>query len=190
MQPSGTAYQITQSSQAMRPLNKEICSHWDSVSLSCRQIKDGLFLPIEQHVITYCQSNHYPLCPHYQLLSADQSEVRKDAVPLCDRRRSNRLPCHHIVHFSEISNCNPRMNRRSDDAWTIDLSEHGIRLATRQLLPKDSTLSFILIAGETMTSIEGTGRVIWAEHFKNTTLFHAGIDFTSTLSSLPPPPCT
>jgi len=81
------------------------------------------------------------------------------------------------------------MNRRSDDAWTIDLSEHGIRLATRQLLPRDSTLSFILIAGEIMTNIEGTGRVIWAEHFRNTTLFHAGVDFTNTLASLPPLPC-
>ncbi len=169
----------------MRPLNKEICSYWDNASHSCRLIKDGLFLPIEQHVITYCQSDHYPLCPHYQLLAKERSTTRTDAPPLRNRRRSNRLPCQHIFHFFEISDGEQRPEENVGDAWPIDLSEHGVRLATRQLLSRDSTVRFILMAGESSTSIEGAGRVIWSEPIKNTTLFQSGIDFATSIPSSP-----
>jgi hypothetical protein len=168
-------------------LEKTNCPHWDSPSHTCQLIEVGLFLPVEQHVVSFCLSSHYPSCRHYQLLATlDNTSGRVDTPPV-NRRRSIRIPSHHVFRFSEITGRDHLPGVREDDAWTIDLSEHGIRFATRQVLTADTALRFSLDVDETATKIEGIGRVIWSVPLANTPLFHAGIVFTERfVSSLPP----
>jgi hypothetical protein len=146
-------------------------------------VKDGLFLPIEQHVAAYCTSSYYPSCRQYQLLVGAETNVRDNESLPINRRRSVRIPSHNNFRFSEITGSDQLPGQRDDDAWTIDLSAGGIRFASRHPLNPDTTIHFFLEPDGMGDPVEGSGRVIWSEPLENTPLFHAGIAFAE-----PPPP--
>lgn len=154
------------------------CPHWCQACRSCQLVKEGLFLPIDQHVASYCLSSHYPSCVHYQLLAGVDGETGRDRCEPSNRRRSIRVPSTHAFRFSEITGHDQLPGLREDDAWTIDLSDHGIRFASRQMLTTDTAIRFLLESDDATTPVEGIGRVIWCEPLENTPLFHAGITFT------------
>ena len=164
---------------------RSTCPHWCRSSRSCLLVKEGLFLPIVQHVASYCLSSHYPSCLHYQLLAGADGETGRDRSEPSNRRRSIRVPSTHTFRFSEITGHDQIPGLRENDAWTIDLSDHGIRFASRQMLTADTAIRFFLEADDSTSPVEGTGRVVWCEPLENTPLFHAGITFTN-----PPDPAS
>ena len=155
------------------------CPYWDSDSRSCLLVKDGLFLPVEEHVVTYCLSSQYIVCMHYELLAGKDEPARKDEAVPVNRRRSIRIPCRHLFRFSEITGSDQVPTLREENAWTIDLSDHGIRFATRQQLSPETAVHFVLESGETAKPLQGTGMVVWSKPLANTPLFHAAIAFVS-----------
>ncbi len=158
-----------------------ICPHWSPHSRACLLVKEGIFMPVEQHVAAYCLSSYYRSCRHYLLLAeAEKTVDQKQGAP-SNRRRSIRIPSRHLFRFSEITGHDQIPGIREDDAWTIDLSDHGIRFASRQPLPLDTDICFALDADDRADQIEGKGRVVWCEPLENTALFHAGIVFTDRL---------
>lgn len=154
------------------------CPHWCRSCRSCLLVKEGLFLPINQHVISYCLARHYSSCLHYQLLAGEAEPADHKQLKPDNRRRSIRVPSTHTFRFSEITGHDHIPGLRENDAWTIDLSDHGIRFASRQMLTADTAIRFLLEADDSTSPVEGTGRVIWCEPLENTPLFHAGITFT------------
>ena len=154
------------------------CPHYCSSNRSCQLIQEGLFLPIDQHVASYCLSSHFHSCLHYQLLADAEGETGQQQSEAANRRRSIRIPSNHTFRFSEITVQNQIPGLRENDAWTVDLSDHGIRFASRQQLTADTAIRFILKADSNAPEIEGTGRVIWCEPLENTPLYHAAIAFT------------
>jgi len=153
------------------------CPHWEPENRSCLLVKDGLFLPVEEHVATYCLSSQYTLCRHYELLAGEAERAGRNATPPVNRRRSVRIPNRHFFRFSEITGSDQLPSIREDDAWTIDLSDHGIRFVTRQKLAPETAVRFVVDTGGTAKSLQGIGRVVWSEPLENTALFHAGIAF-------------
>ena len=145
---------------------------------ACLLVKEGLFIPIDQHVAIYCLSSHYLSCRHYQLLANAEDEAGQDQIAPINRRRSIRTPSRHAFRFSEITDHDNLPGLREDDAWTVDLSDHGIRFASRQVLIRDTDINFFMEADNTAAKVEGTGKVIWCEPLENTPMFHAGIVFT------------
>lgn len=154
------------------------CPHWCACSRSCQLVKDGLFMPIDQHVVAYCLSSNHSMCSYYQLLAGAEDKAGQDQAASANRRRSIRIPSRHSFRFSEITGHDSRPGLREDDAWTIDLSDHGIRFTSRQLLNLDTEIRFLLEADDRAAQVEGIGKVVWCEPLENTALFHAGIVFT------------
>lgn len=151
------------------------CPHLCTSSMSCLLVKNGLFIPIEQQVATYCLSRNHPSCFQYHLLiGADDNLEREQTEPI-NRRQSIRVPCRHSFHFSEITGHDHIPGLHEVNSWTYDLSDHGICFASRQLLNLDTDIRFLLEADD---RIEGTGRVVWCAPLDNTALFQAGIVFT------------
>lgn len=167
-------------------IKKEICPHWSPPSRSCLLVKDGLFLPVNQHVATYCLTSHYPSCFQYQKLAGAANEVGPNQTGRLNRRRSIRIPSRHLFHFSEITGNNQIPGLREDDAWTIDCSDHGIRFASRHPLSLESAIRFFLEEDNATANLAGTGRVIWCYSIENTPLFHTGIVFTGQTDSTSP----
>ena len=154
-----------------------VCPHWDAVNRSCLLVREGLFLPVAEHVAAYCLSGQYPLCVHYELLAGQHEHAGKNEVPPVNRRRSRRIPSLHLFRFSEITGSDQLPAFREDDAWTIDLSNHGIRFATRQHLALNTAVRFMVETGGTTGPLQGSGRVVWSKPLENSPLFHAGIAF-------------
>jgi hypothetical protein len=151
------------------------CPHWSATSKTCMLVTDGLFLPVQEHILTYCTSTFYPSCRHYQLLATPQTHAAPtDHLPV-NRRRSVRIPRHHVFRFSEISPKDRIPTRRTQETWTIDLSQQGIRFASYRFLPPNTLIRFALEGEDTLCPPTGEGRVVWSEPLENTPLFHAGI---------------
>jgi len=153
------------------------CPHYCSSNRSCQLIQEGLFLPIDQHVASYCLSSHFHSCLHYQLLAGTEGETGQLQSEAANRRRSIRIPSNHTFCFSEITGHDQFPGLRENDAWTVDLSDHGIRFASRQLLLADTDIRFFLKTDDSAPLIEGIGRVVWCEPLENTPLYHAAISF-------------
>ena len=118
------------------------------------------------------------MCSYYQLLAGAEDKAGQDQAAAINRRRSIRIPSRHFFRFSEITGHDSLPGLREDDAWTIDLSDHGIRFASRLPLTLDTDIRFLLETEDTAAKVEGTGKVVWCEPLENTVLFHAGIVFT------------
>jgi hypothetical protein len=154
------------------------CPHWDAENRLCLLVQDGLFLPVNTHIATFCLDSQHTLCAHFERLAEQELQNGDNTQAPANRRRSVRIPYHLPFRFSEIPGSDQPPLIREDDAWTVDLSDHGIRFATRQLLTVDTTIHFILGMDDTSTKFEGTGRVIWSVPLANMPIFHAGIVLT------------
>ena len=177
MQKEPSLYHL--SNQTASPTKNAACNcpHWCEGSKSCMLVKEGLFLPIQEHIIAYCTSQYYPSCQHYQLLAHPQPPPLKDDQLSINRRRSIRVPRYHLFRFSELCTNNQCTENREEETWTIDVSEHGIRFASYRLLTPDTHILYAL-ERENMAQSRGRGRVIWSRPLDNTPMFHAAISLT------------
>ncbi|WP_310598701.1 PilZ domain-containing protein [Desulfobulbus sp.] len=161
-----------------------VCPYWEPESRSCLLIEEGIYLPVCAHIATYCQTSQYALCGQYELLAAADRLRASNGLLASNRRRSVRIPTHHVFRFSEITDNDQLPSIREDDAWTVDFSAHGIRFATRQLLPPETALRFEVIKDST-DSLAGIGRVVWSKPIESSFLFHSGIAFTGHHPAVP-----
>jgi len=154
------------------------CPHWAAVSKTCMLVKEGLFLPVLEHIAAYCTSQHYPSCQYYQRLASEQHEPMTDDRCPINRRRSVRVPQYHLFRFSELHPHTRTPQNRLEETWTIDVSEHGLRFASYHHLQPDTLISFSIEGSNGDDTSRGEARVIWSEPLENTPLFHAGIAFS------------
>ena len=155
-----------------------VCPYLEPDTRFCQLVEEGIFLPVDTHIITYCLTNQHAVCSQYELLASRDHWSEPNGRSLNNRRRSTRIPSQHLFRFSEITGSDQRPSIREDDAWTVDLSAHGIRFTTRQQLPPETTLQFEVIKNFGKKSVAGTGRVIWSKPIESSPLFHSAIAFT------------
>ena len=143
------------------------CPHWNTAGQLCLLSRDGLFLPVREHVADFCECSDYLRCPRFR---AHADRVTR-AV---NRRRSVRLPERHLFRFSEISPTGPASAATADEAWTLDLSDHGLRVATTCQLRPETAIHFE-VTGNGSPGRAGTGRVVWCQPLANTAFFEIGV---------------
>lgn len=154
------------------------CPSWDACRNVCLQVKDGLFLPVAQHVTAYCQSSRHPSCPHFRLQTTTHDGGPRLHASRPERRRSDRIATHRLFRFSETSTSSKSVATEQDDAWAIDLSDTGARFASARHFLSGTAIHFLLAADDTTACTEGIGQVIWSKPLGNTSLFQTGIAFT------------
>ena len=144
-----------------------ICPHWSVSGRHCLLARDGLFLPVARHIRDFCESEGHVRCARFR------AYTRKSARAT-NRRRSARLAERHLFHFSEIYQTDLPTAHPGDEAWTLDLSDHGLRFATTCQLQPDMAIHFQL-EGNGSPGREGTGRVVWCQPLADTAFFEAGV---------------
>lgn len=171
---------LTQQGDASTPSRNTIrcCPHWSAGTKTCLLVTDGLFLPVEEHIIAYCGAKFYPSCPHFQRLAAPKTDPHHADALAVNRRRSARIPQYHVIHFAEVSNTDHSPENRTEESWTIDLSQHGIRFVSYRLLEPETLINFSLESRHNAPPTKGHGRVVWSEPLENSQLFHTGITFS------------
>ncbi len=162
-----------QKARATTPL----CPHWLPTNRACLSVGDGIFLPENQHVVNYCLTSNYSSCRNFNNLTLT-TDTNSEQLQSKNRRRSDRVPRYHCFRFSEIFGSDARTGRRQEDAWTVDLSEWGIRFTCRQPLDLKTTLHYQLEGDNTTPALTGTGRVIWCRPLAGTSLFQTGMAFS------------
>ena len=143
------------------------CPHWNSSARLCLLAEDGLFVPVREHIAAFCEGGGQAHCPRFR--------AHADRVAMvANRRRSVRLPERHLFRFSEISPTEPTSANVADEAWTLDLSDHGLRVATTCQLRPETAIHFE-VTGNGNPGRAGTGRVIWCQPLADTAFFEMGV---------------
>ncbi|WP_205243907.1 PilZ domain-containing protein [Desulfobulbus alkaliphilus] len=153
------------------------CPHWDPQKRACLLVREGLYLPVEQHVTTFCLTSCFATCHHYLRLLETGADTNGRHSSGLKRRRYIRIPSRHVFRFSEISPNDEVPGRSQNDAWTVDLGAGGLRFVCRMPLALQTTIRFCLEGDAAIASLTGTGRVAWCEPLENTALFHTGLAF-------------
>lgn len=153
------------------------CPYWNGIDRNCTLIREGLFLPAKQHIRAYCLSRHHHACPHLQQSAGASVLNRQQTVSQFNRRRSIRILHSYPFRFSEISDTKTKICLHEDNAYTVDLSNHGIRFVAQVQLPLGTVLRYQLGPDENSHETHGTGQVVWVKPIDNTQLFYIGISF-------------
>ncbi len=157
--------------------NHKICPHWSLTGRNCMLCKEGLYLPVAEHVATYCQTGNYTSCP--QFLEALIHGDLPGSSPMVERnrRRYDRIPARFSFRLSEFLAEESLENPIDDSASTVDLSPGGLRVESCRPLAVDSRVRFFLTGDSSDSSLGGTGRVRWCRSLDNAPLYHVGIAF-------------
>ncbi|HEB49262.1 MAG TPA: PilZ domain-containing protein [Desulfobulbus sp.] len=157
---------------------KTVCPHWSTAGRNCLLCRNGLFLPVADHVKTYCLTNNYTSCPQFieALARGDGLCVSGNPVEQ-NRRRHDRIPARFSFRLSELLDEDALETLIDDSACTVDLSPGGIRFESPRSLSVDSQVKFFISSHGSDDSLGGTGRVRWCRSLDNAPLFHVGIAF-------------
>lgn len=152
-----------------------VCPHWSPQDRSCLLSREGLYLPVAEHVQIYCEGGNYASCSQYMNLA-----LRPDTVASVDkgvnRRRHRRVPGRFFFRLAESTG--EELDRLIDDAAiTVDLSRGGIRFESYRALSEGTEILFSLNGDFSGTPLRGVGRVKWCRSLDNAPLYHAGISF-------------
>jgi len=155
------------------------CPYWSISTRSCLYGKGGIYLPVIEHVQTYCQTLNYPSCP----LLEGQSFVNVQGMTkdeFLNRRGHERVPGRFALRVSGCLKDTDLVSLLDDQACTVDISPGGIRFESFREVTVDSLVSFSIVAESFDEPLQGVGRVKWCMSLENAPVFHAGIAFTDT----------
>ena len=180
------------------PVEVYVCPYWSDSTKSCLSSKQGIYLPVPEHILTYCKTSQHPFCPQFEQQGTDLVEYKNGSRKVPDRRerkfadRRSRIAADRrkytrisgsypfqIAGFQEDSNTASLLDMK---ATTVDLSAGGIRLQIHCDLPVNSKVSFSL-NGSSSPPIRGIGQIKWCRSLEDTSVYHAGIVFTDDVSS-------
>ncbi len=123
---------------AKDPKHPVKCPFWSTGSKKCGIAKDGLFIPLDDHVEAFCKTSHFSACSQYTLYSENQicllERVRK-----CEenRRKYMRIATSHDITLVKIFKSKRLKSQISYRAKMIDVSKEGLRMAIKEPLIHD-----------------------------------------------------
>ncbi len=154
------------------------CPHYEALLKRCLLSRGGVYVPVDEHVRQSCQSEQYGRC---EILLANGRMSEMLNVPReangSERRRYTRVPDRISMTLALLDVPGEEDALLDDNAFTLDLSEGGMCLASHRALEVGSQLSF-RFGHEFRQELLGTGRVRWCTSPDDSPLFHAGMMFT------------
>jgi hypothetical protein len=169
------------------PVKVCVCPYWSESTKSCLSSKQGLYLPVPDHIHTYCRTGNHPFCPQFEQQDTDLLEYQNGSGKVADRRErkeADRRGCARIsgsysLQLAELQEDDNSTSLLDKKATTVDLSVGGIRLQTHCELPVNSMVSFSL-NGTSDAPVQGIGQVKWCRSLDDGSVYHAGIVFTDS----------
>ncbi len=177
----------------------QVCPYWSDSTKSCLVNKEGLYLPVSEHIHTYCRTSNYPSCPQFEQQGtalqenqngsgkvADRREcivVDRREIRETDRRGSVRISGSYSLQLAGLQKDGHTTSLLDKQATTVDLSLGGIRLQTHCELPVNSMVSFSMNGDSGGPPVQGIGQIRWCRPVEDTSVYHAGIVFTESSTS-------
>ena len=145
--------------------------------MKCRVSKGGLFIPLDDHIETYCKTIDYPNCIQHTLHSQNRLKIVERANQNKNRRKFSRVDACYKITLVRLINTGAVVSHHSAFAETLDLSSGGMRLATNTPLKNDSVLKFSFGNDFPESVQEGIGQVAWCNKEIDNPGYQAGISF-------------
>jgi hypothetical protein len=156
----------------------ENCRFWSALSMKCRICKEGLFIPLDNHIEMYCKTTEYPHCLQYMLYS-EKIQSYLDITKKVDknRRKYERYQTCHQITLVRLVQSGEIATHYSTIAKTLDLSGGGMRLTTKNPLANHSLVQFTFDGSFPENLQYGTGQVAWCNKQIDEPGYQAGITF-------------
>ena len=164
-----------------RKLNSsEICPFWSMSTKKCRVCKDGLFIPLEEHIVAYCTSPDHHHCLQYSLHAPKNNQSAAFDERSVNRRQSLRIKLNNRIQLVKMIRSGEIVEHLSQKAETLDISKIGMRLHTDFPLTSDSVIQFAFNEKFPAELRSGAGLVEWCNKQIDEPGYHAGISFQSS----------
>lgn len=152
------------------------CPFWLADSLKCKLCKDGLFIPFEDHIKTYCKTKHHPQCLQYTLYAEKYLQLSQQADPaLENRRRYPRVQVQYKITLVKSTKSGEVISHHSTLAKTLDVSRNGMRLAVDTPLVDDTVIQFSFDDTFPKALQVGLGRIKWCNKLIDKPGYHVGL---------------
>ncbi len=161
----------------------QVCPYWSDSTKSCLVNKEGLYLPVSEHIHTYCRTSNYPSCPQFEQQGTALQENQNGSGKVADRRECLRISCSYSLQLAGLQKDGHTTSLLDKQATTVDLSLGGIRLQTHCELPVNSMVSFSMNGDSGGPPVQGIGQIKWCRPVEDTSVYHAGIVFTESSTS-------
>lgn len=172
MQLSNSTAQTTMAQK--KPIS--ICPHWSDSQKKCLVSENGLFIPLEQHITTYCTSNRHTECIQFKTESSRQQN-RRIASPE-NRRQYPRIHSSEQIIVNKFTPSGKLDIHHKENAALVDLSIGGMKIQLHEPLFQDTLLKFSFQNEGTRETIpQGFARVRWCTYDKNSLGYAAGLAF-------------
>ena len=156
--------------------DNHICPFWSIESKKCRVCKDGLFIPLEDHIAAYCTSKDYYNCLQYSLHAPKNIKTVNITT---NRRQSLRVLVSNQIQLLKLIQSDKIVQQLSEKAETLDVSAIGMRLQTNIPLLNDTVVQFAFNDNFPAALKSGAGLVEWCNKQIDTPGYQAGISFQS-----------
>ncbi len=153
---------------------------YSSLNSDCLMTVGGVYLPLPEHVETFCKTVNYSKCYHYIV----GCEEIKNAAPkiedgVVNRRRYRRVMERIPIMLSEDMGEGLSVDVIDDNAYTFDISMGGVGLVTKRKISPDTKVKFTLMDTGENAPIIGAGIVQWSKSdSQNSDVFLSGLSFT------------
>lgn len=154
--------------------NHHKCSHWSEVEQRCTSSCNGLFIPSEDYIATYCTRTKHQECAQY--ISASKSQASEKAQNV-NRRKYPRFTKYHRITLRKINESGNFIQDTFSNADIIDLSKGGMQITTHDPLINDTILNFSFGKSSPPSLQKGFARVKWCHYHKESLSYKAGLAF-------------
>ncbi len=147
-------------------------------SKKCLVRNGGLFIPLDDHIETYCTTLDYPQCLQYAMYANAKPELLEKYASTHENRR--KYPRHHLIHkvtLVKLIDSNEVVSHLSSIANTLDLSKGGMRINLDTPLNDDTIINFTFEDFFPESIKHGSGQVQWCNKHVSEQRYQAGIAF-------------
>lgn len=156
------------------------CPYWGGRGgAKCEMTKDGVFIPLVEHVQTFCQDDHYYLqCEQYKRslgLLSERQPPEVEGHKSASRRRYRRVETRLPVSLALCDQDGLAAKGAGNEAVTLDMSFGGVRLEGSHFLETSSLVAFTFDEQFSPPGWTGFGAVQWCRAGERAGAFQSGL---------------
>lgn len=154
---------------------QKVCPFWSADDGRCTVSGNGLFIPLENYIINFCNSDGHTQCSQY---NAELSLTIKQRKSLAiNRRQHARVPSSHQIILKKLNNKGRLIPDASGFAQVVDLSAGGMRINLQEPLIHDTLLNFAFESVSSAKTPHGVAQVKWCLYEKDSMMYYVGLSF-------------
>lgn len=158
--------------------DKPNCQFWSLKTRKCLVCNNGIFIPPDSHIETYCTRPKFRQCIQYALNSGiDLKELQNGKRIGPNRRRYLRVEKSHILLLSNELGTSDSESNELTTVETLDLSTGGMRLSSKTPLVPESVVSFTFGNEFPSAFHRATAQVQWCNKQIDDPGYHVGVAF-------------